>query len=403
MKSNHVLVVPYPAQGHVIPLMDAAQRFTRKGLKVTFVNTEDSHKRVVNACSQKDDLSDVMQMVAIPDGMEPWEDRNDLGLLTESMSTCERSNGSAVKKMPPMGPKQFLWACIGDPVTNKKMFAIGLEGTVAAGAADCIICNSARELEPETYTLFPKILPIGPLLATNEKTKQAGHFWNEDSSCVTWLDQQPFCSVIYVAFGSLVILNQHQFEELALGLDLINRPFLWVVRPGLSGSIDHIYPNGFMDRIGTRGKIVSWAPQQEVLNHPSVACFMSHCGWNSTMEGVSNGVPFLCWPYFYDQFLDATYICDFWKTGQGLNKDDTGIVTREEIKSKVEQLFRNDKIKQNALNLQERVMDSVKEGNSSSKNLSNFADLPMHNRQCVYISNICIIFALIYIRYVISN
>nr|GEW55361.1 UDP-glycosyltransferase 83A1-like [Tanacetum cinerariifolium] len=85
MKSNHVLVVPYPAQGHVIPLMDAAQRFTRKGLKVTFVNTEDSHKRAVNSWSQKDDLSDMMQMVAIPDGMEPWEDRSDLGLLTESM------------------------------------------------------------------------------------------------------------------------------------------------------------------------------------------------------------------------------------------------------------------------------------------------------------------------------
>ncbi|GJZ66254.1 hypothetical protein Tco_0622950 [Tanacetum coccineum] len=150
------------------------------------------------------------------------------------------------------------------------------------------------------------------------------------------LEGTPFCSVIYVAFRSLAILNQHQFEELALGLDLINRPILWVMRPGLSGSIHYIYPNGFMDRISTRGKIVSWAPQQE--------------------------------------FLDATYICDFWKTSLGLNKDDTGIVTREEIKSKVEQLFRNDKIKQNALNLQERVMDSVKEGNSSSKKLSNFVD-----------------------------
>nr|GEX48940.1 UDP-glycosyltransferase 83A1-like [Tanacetum cinerariifolium] len=138
---------------------------------------------------------------------------------------------------------------------------------------------------------------------------------------------------------------------------------------------EHIYPpNGFMDRICTRGKIVSWAPQQEVLNHPSVACFISHCGWNSTMEGVSNGVPFLCWPHSFDQFLDASYICDFWKTGLGVNKDDTGIVTREEIKSKVEQLIRNDKIKQNALNLKERVMGNVKEGNSSSKNLSNFVD-----------------------------
>nr|GFA37911.1 UDP-glycosyltransferase 83A1-like [Tanacetum cinerariifolium] len=293
MKSNHVLVVPYPAQGHVIPLMDAAQRFTRNGLKVTFVNTEDCHKRVINAWSLKDDLSDMMQMVAIPEGMEPWEDRNDIGQLTETMfrvipdkleelinninktgsaavmavfmsvqkllddQVIDR-NGVPVKdqmvqlstNMPPMDPKQFLWACISDPVTNKTMFAIGLEGTVAAGAADCIICNLAVELEPETFTLFPKILPIGPLLANNEKIKQAGHFWNEDSSCVTWLDQQPFCSVIYVAFGSLTILNQHQFEELALGLDLINRPFLWVVRPVMSGSTEHIYPpNGFMDRI----------------------------------------------------------------------------------------------------------------------------------------------------------
>ncbi|KAL8234046.1 hypothetical protein R6Q59_020146 [Mikania micrantha] len=53
-----------------------------------------------------------------------------------------------------------------------------------------------------------------------------------------------------------------------------------------------------MDIISTPGKVVSWAPQQEVLNHPSVACFMSHCLCNSTMEWVSNGVPFLCWPYF---------------------------------------------------------------------------------------------------------
>ncbi|GKF55018.1 hypothetical protein Tco_0165358, partial [Tanacetum coccineum] len=85
MRSNHVLVIPSPSQGHVIPLMDAAQRFARKGLKVTFVNTEHTHKRVINACSQKDYLSDMIQMVAIPDGMEPWEDRNDIGQLTETM------------------------------------------------------------------------------------------------------------------------------------------------------------------------------------------------------------------------------------------------------------------------------------------------------------------------------
>ena len=106
---------------------------------------------------------------------------------------------------------------------------MALEGKVAAEAADYIICNSSIELEPGALTLFPKIIPIGPLLAANRETKQAGHFWNEDSTCLTWLDQQPVCSVIYVAFGSLVILNQPQFEELPLGLELTNKPFLWVV------------------------------------------------------------------------------------------------------------------------------------------------------------------------------
>ncbi|KAI7728882.1 hypothetical protein M8C21_001976 [Ambrosia artemisiifolia] len=277
--------------------------------------------------------------------------------------------------MPLMDPANFVWACVGDSVTNQIMFDIViLDAKEAAEAADHIICNSSIELELGAFTLFPKMLPIGPLLATNRFTRQVGHFWNEDTTCLTWLDKQLPGSVIYVAFGSFTIFDQLQFEELALALEDTKKPFLWVVRPGISGSMDCHYPSGYMERIGSRGKMVGWAPQQEVLNHPSVACFMSHCGWNSTMEGVSNGVPFLCWPYFADQFFNKIYICDIWKTGVGLNKDETGIVTRGEIKSKVEQLLSNNIVKENALNVQETVMGCMLEGNSSNKNLNNFID-----------------------------
>ncbi|XP_024978495.1 UDP-glycosyltransferase 83A1-like [Cynara cardunculus var. scolymus] len=444
----HVMVIPYPAQGHVIPLMEVARCIAINGLKVTFVNTEVTHKKIMSACgSQKDGPNDLIQMVSIPDGMQPWEDRRDLGKLTESISrmmptkleelieginktdnkvTCIIADASLVwairvaKKMgirsasfcssaaavmalimsiqklledeiidrngiplkdqmiqlsttmPFMDPAKFTWACVGNPATNKIIFDILILGTKeAAETADCIICNSTMELETGAFRLFPKMLPIGPLLATNRFLKQEGHFWKEDFTCLTWLDQQPVCSVIYVAFGSVTIFNQSQFEELAFGLELTNKPFLWAVRPETSGSMNGtIYPNGFMDRVGDHGKIVSWAPQQEVLSHPSVACFMSHCGWNSTMEGVSNGVPFLCWPYFADQFLNTTYICDIWKTGLGLKKDDSGIVTRGEIKSKVELLLSNKIIKENALNLKEKVGAE----RSSNKKLSEFID-----------------------------
>jgi UDP:flavonoid glycosyltransferase YjiC (YdhE family) len=66
---------------------------------------------------------------------------------------------------------------------------------------------------------------------------------------------------------------------------------------------------------------------------------MSHCGWNSTMEGVRNGVPFVCWPYFCDQHLDRSYICDMWRTGLAVSQGEDGIVTKEEVSSKVEQVI----------------------------------------------------------------
>ncbi|MFS7973934.1 putative limonoid glucosyltransferase [Helianthus anomalus] len=99
------------------------------------------------------------------------------------------------------------------------------------------------------------------------------------------------------------------------------------------------HPDGYMERVGSRGRIVKWVPQQKVLAHPSVACFMSYCGWNSTLEGITNGVPVLCWSHFCDQFQNASYACDIWMTGLGFEKDEAGIITRVEMISKVERLM----------------------------------------------------------------
>ncbi|GLT36245.1 hypothetical protein SLA2020_106370 [Shorea laevis] len=101
--------------------------------------------------------------------------------------------------------------------------------------------------------------------------------------------------------------------------------------------------------------MVGWAPQRVVLGYPSIACFMSHCGQNSTMEGVSNGVPFLCWSYFGDQFLNESYIYEIWKVGLKFEKDESGIIKREEIKSKVEKLLGDENFKVRALELRRRL------------------------------------------------
>ncbi|KAL4568541.1 hypothetical protein LXL04_024155 [Taraxacum kok-saghyz] len=448
MAKSHVLVIPYPLQGHVLPLMEFAHYLAKEGVKVTFVNTEAIHKVVTSNLVEKDgDEDDQMHMVSIPDGLEPLDDRKNymkvFDSILETMPTnleelVEKINkesnnpvtcivadifmgwaltfarkigikGAAYcppaattiatmicaqqwidegimnsdgiplnndmlqlsETMPPVDPTKLEWMCAGGvtpPEESFKYVKVAIEGTKAA---DRIISDSSIELEPATFNAFPQLLPIGPLLASIRHAKQTGQFWEEDTSCLSWLDQQQANSVIYVAFGSSTIFDKRQFEEVAIGLELSNRPFLWVVRTDMTKEND-CFPDGYEERIGSRGKIVSWAPQQKVLAHPSVGCFMSHCGWNSSLEGVTNGLPFLCLPYFTDQFLDEIIICDVWKTGLGFKKDEQGIITGEEIKSKIEQIFTEKSFKDKALELKEKVLNSVQSGGSSYQNLSNF-------------------------------
>ncbi|KAL7609020.1 hypothetical protein Lser_V15G12948 [Lactuca serriola] len=455
MAKHHVLVIPYPAQGHVIPTMELAQRLVEEGLKVTFVNTEAIHKVVTSNLVQNDGSKDLMDMVSIPDGLEPWEDRNDQIKLAKSIVdsmpskleelveminkkdsnklTCiiaDDSMGWALRvakkigmkraafwpaaattlatmmcsqkliddkvinkdgtplnddmihlsdSMPPIKPSNLPWMSAGDVTTIELSFQFAIGVAEGAMLAEKVICNSSVELEPATFNQFPQLLPIGPLLASNRLANQTGHFWQEDSTCLKWLDQQPACSVIYIAFGSITILNQKQFEELALGLELSCKSFLWVVRTGMVKETTTSFPYGYVERIESRGKIVSWAPQQKVLAHPSVACFMTHCGWNSSLEGVINGLPFLCWPYFTDQILNETIICEIWKTGLGFRKDEEGVISKEEIKSKVEQLFGDESFKDKALQIKHKVRSSVNPGGLSHQNLCNFIEWIQEN------------------------
>lgn len=277
--------------------------------------------------------------------------------------------------MPAMTTAIFGWT--SDVTVQKRMFEAIHRNNKAEKLADWIICNSTHDLELGAFTLSPEVQPIGPLIASNRKGNSAGCFWKEDTRCLKWLDQQQPKSVIYVAFGSIAIFDKTQFQELALGLEHIGRPFLWVVRPGITKETC-VYPEGFEERVANRGRIVEWAPQQKVLSHPSVGCFLSHCGWNSTMEGVTNGIPFLCWPYFTDQFINESYVCDVWKVGLKFNRDEDGIINREEIKNKVEQVLSDENIGARTRELKEIAMASVGDCGHSRRILLNLVEWLMN-------------------------
>lgn len=287
-------------------------------------------------------------------------------------------------EMPEMQSAHLAWNCVGDHDQQATLFKYLVKGVLAVDQCEFFICNSFHAAEPGAFSLFPKLLPIGPLL-TGERggDKAVGHLWQpEDAECISWLDAQPEPgSVVYVAFGSFTMFDRRQFQELALGLELCGRPFLWVVRPDIGYGKVHDYPDGFLDRVvgesgGTgRGKLVSWAPQQRVLAHPSVGCFVSHCGWNSTMEGVRNGVPFLAWPYFADQFVNQVYISDVWKVGLKAVKDEeAGVITKEHIADRVEVLMGDAGIRERVEELKKAAHESIQDGGSSHGNFDKFVE-----------------------------
>jgi len=280
--------------------------------------------------------------------------------------------------MPAVDADELPWSGVGKtPAARRAVLQAVIKTGAALALADSVVCNTFQEIESEALALIRKTaLAIGPLEAPTA-APAAGHFWPGDPTCLAWLDAQAPGSVVYVAFGSLAVFDATRIQELAAGLALTGRPFLWVVRPNFGAdSVGDGWLDEFRRRVGGgMGLVVGWAPQQRVLAHPSVACFVTHCGWNSIVEGARHGIRFLCWPHFGDQFCNRSYVCDVWRTGVRLRADGPGLVTKEEVRDKLERLLGDEGIRARALALKSAARASVADGGSSHQDLLRFVNL----------------------------
>ncbi|XP_043809706.1 UDP-glycosyltransferase 74E2-like [Manihot esculenta] len=248
--------------------------------------------------------------------------------------------------------------------------------------ADWLFWNTFNGLEEEVVNWMASkwpIKPIGPTIPSmfldkrleDDKEYGLSLFKPNSDACMEWLDSKEPDSVVYVSFGSLAALGEVQMAELAWGLKRSNTSFLWVVREPEKEKL----PNNFIEETKEMGLVVTWSPQLEVLAHKSVGCFITHCGWNSTLEALSLGVPMVAMPQWTDQPTNAKFVSDIWKVGIRVKVDEEGIVTQKEIERCIREVMEreisNEMVK-NSEKWKKLACMAVDDGGSSDKNIEEF-------------------------------
>ncbi|KAG2693039.1 hypothetical protein I3760_08G080100 [Carya illinoinensis] len=436
----HVVVLPFPAQGHINPLLQFSKRLDSKGIKITVSTTLSSVKSMQSRAgsitleSIYDDNTEgaLARPAALMGFLEKFEvvGAHCLGELFKKLENSEYPVKGLVydanlpwalniaQQLGVASVAFFTQSCAaiacyypmyvemcGKPLSVPAFSMPGLRQPALPNPAsfgseterfpplikhilnqfsniekaDWILFNSFYKLEEEVLkwitNLYPTVRTIGPTLPSVYLDKRL-----EDDKCygfnlykpisetyMQWLNSKEPASVVYVSFGSTAALNAPQMIEMAHALRQTSSNFLWVVKETEESSL----PNKFVEDTSGKGLVVAWCSQLEVLAHQAIGCFITHCGWNSTMEGVSLGVPMVGMPQFLDQMANAYLLEKVWEVGVQPKVDEKGLASGEEIESCINQVMqvggRRKEFKKKAMQWKQFAMEAMNEGGSSDK------------------------------------
>ncbi|KAB2613396.1 7-deoxyloganetin glucosyltransferase-like [Pyrus ussuriensis x Pyrus communis] len=372
----HAVCIPIPTQSHIKAMLKFAKLLHSSGFHITFVNTEFNHKRFLKSLGPDslDGLPD-FRFEAVPDGLpDSNEDTTqDLILLADSIrkqyflapfrGLLNKLNNDAISTSnnPPvtsivsdgfMSPFTFTAAQeIGVPSVLLYTFAACLTNGYLERVVDWIPGMKDIRLK-DLPTLFrttnPDDIAFNFKMEGTDRAHEASAIvihtfdaletdvlWKEETECLEWLNAKAPDSVMYVNFGSVAVMKPEDLVEFGWGLANSKLPFFWVIRPDLVVGESAILQPEFVAEI-----------KERILNHPSVGGFLTHSGWNSTIESLTAGVPMLCWPYFCDQQMNCHYTCNEWGIGMEISND----VKRDEV----------EKLGEKGKKLKNKVMESKK-------------------------------------------
>ncbi|KAK2434433.1 cyanidin 3-O-galactoside 2''-O-xylosyltransferase FGGT1 [Trifolium repens] len=202
---------------------------------------------------------------------------------------------------------------------------------IASNEADALGYRTCREIEGPFLDYVQKqfnkpVLTTGPVILENPNSVL-------DEKWADWLGGFKTDSVVYCCFGSECNLIPNLFQELMLGLELTGKPFFAALKPPFGfTTIEEALPEGFLKRVEGRGVVYGgWVQQQLILEHPSVGCFITHCGSGSLSEALVNKCQLVLLPNFGDRILNARMMGNSLKVGVEVEKGEDGLYTKNSV------------------------------------------------------------------------
>ncbi|WVZ83136.1 hypothetical protein U9M48_030310 [Paspalum notatum var. saurae] len=192
---------------------------------------------------------------------------------------------------------------------------------------------------------------------------------------LAWLDEQPKRSIVFLCFSSKGAFSSAQLREIARGLEGSGHRFLWAARsPPEEQSqfpepeLERLFPAGFLERTRSNGMVLKdWAPQPEVVRHEAVAAFVTHCGWNSTLEAIMSGLPMICWPLYAEQSMNKVFMVEEMKIAVEMEGYDE-FIKAEEVQAKVRLVMDTEEgrmLRERLVVAKEKALEAIKQGGSS--------------------------------------
>ncbi|XP_058110955.1 UDP-glycosyltransferase 76B1-like isoform X2 [Magnolia sinica] len=366
-KVPHLVILPIPFQGHINPMLQLATLLHSKGFSITIIHTDYNSPNPSNYPN----FNFEPLPVGLSDGQVRTKDL--VTILCILNDSCQAPFHDRLSRLLLDGPVTciitdelfYFTKAVADQLKLPRILLGTSSATFATTMASLKLLRQNGLLS----------ITVGPLYKFSPGSSNS--LLTQDYSCMAWLDKQAQQTVIYVSFGSSASFDKRDVVEIAWGLANSNQPFLWVVRPGSIHGHDWVeLPKGFEEKTREKGHIVKWAPQQEVLAHPSVGGFWTHNGWNSTLESICEGVPMLCCPYLLDQNVHARYVSHVWRVGMQLENG----FDRSEIEWAVRKLMveiEGKEMRECVGALKENAMRCMAKGGSSYESLESLIHLIM--------------------------